>query len=85
MISRDLQHRGAEPRGAGKVGVRAESLNQSIEEAQECAADETDQQVFFRRPVQVDGALADMGARCHIGDGEPLRAPADQQVAGGGQ
>jgi crotonobetainyl-CoA:carnitine CoA-transferase CaiB-like acyl-CoA transferase len=29
--------------------------------------------------------LADMGARCHIGDGEPLRAPADQQVAGGGQ
>ena len=68
----------------GRVGVQrgAQALDQIIQQSQECAADETNQQVLFRRPVEVDGALSDVCACRHIGDGEPLRSSADQQAAG---
>ena len=62
-------------------GVKA-GPGQIVDEAEESAPDEADQEVFLRRPVQVDGALSDVRTLCDIGNGEPLGAATDQKIVG---
>lgn len=85
LTDRGVKHHRAEARRPGERRVVVELLHQFVEDPQEAAADETDEEVLLRRPVEVHGALPDMGARRHIGDGEAFRAATEQQIVGGGE
>ena len=82
VTGRNLEHRRAEARWTGEIGFLGEYPDQVINEAEETAADEADQKILFRRPVQINGAFSDMSSLSDIGDGETSCAAADEKLAG---
>ena len=82
LAGRDLQHQRAVARWAGEVGILGETLGQVVDETEEPAADQSDQEIFLRRPVEIDRALSHMGPVCDVRDGKSPGAAANQEITG---